>query len=87
MAILDPIYQVKAGETASFEWVYDAWQGPQIAYPIPYLAANEWLQVIGQGCFYDFSTRTFRYFATFDNENGRETAIFQIQTGGLTWVH
>lgn len=83
MALLGGTYLVAAGESAAFEWVRDAWQGPMMAYPIPYLAANEWLQVTGQGCFYDFSTRTFRYFATFDNKKGRETASFQIQVGYL----
>jgi hypothetical protein len=78
-------YLVAAGVSTAFEWVRDAWQGPQIAYPIPYLAANEWLQVTGQGCFYDSSTRKFRYFATFDNTKGRETASFQIQVGGLAF--
>ena len=80
MGVLPGNYLVAAGESVSFEWgFYDRWQGPQIAYPIPYLAANEWLQVTGQGCFYDFSMRKFRYFATFDNKRGNETASFQIQ--------
>lgn len=85
MALLPGNYLVAAGKRAAFEWERDAWQGPMFAYPIPYLAANEWLQVTGQGCFYDFSTRKFRYFATFDNTEGRETASFQIQVGYLTY--
>ncbi|HEV2907239.1 MAG TPA: hypothetical protein VGZ50_07995 [Actinomycetota bacterium] len=79
-------YLVAAGKSVPFEWPHGGgpWQGPQIAYPVNYLAANEWLQVTGQGVFYDYSIGKFRYFATFDNTRGRETASFQIQVGGLT---
>lgn len=74
-----------AGETVSIEFLLHGgadW-GAQVAMPVPYLAANEWLEVVGQGLFYDFSTRTFRYWATFKNR-GNETANFQIRGGGLT---
>jgi hypothetical protein len=80
------IHLVAAREREYIEWVHDAWQGPQIAYPMPHFAANEWLQVTGQGVFVKRvgSSDTFRYFATFDNTKGRETAVFRIQVGGLT---
>ena len=51
--------------------------------PVPYLASNEWLEVIGYGVFYDYSTQTFRPWATFKNR-GNETANFQLRGGGLT---
>jgi hypothetical protein len=83
MPVLPGIYSVKAREVEYFEWVRPTWEGPQIAYPIPHFAANEWLQVTGQGVFAK-SSNEFRYWATFDNTKGRETANFRIQVGGLT---
>jgi hypothetical protein len=73
------------GQSVTIEYWFNGgadW-GAQIATPVPYLAANEWLQVTGQGLFYDFSTRMFRYFATFTN-TANETANFQIRGAGLT---
>ena len=58
-------------------------RGAQVAMPVNFLAANEWLEVVGQGIFYDFAARKFKYWATFKNR-GTETANFQIRGGGLT---
>jgi hypothetical protein len=73
-----------AGQEISIEYLLNGGgdQGAQVAMPVPFLAANEWLEVTGQGLFYDSSTRTFRYWATFKNK-GNETASFQIRGGGL----
>jgi len=57
--------------------------GAQVAMPVNYLAANEWLEVVGQGLFYDYSDSRFKYWATFKNR-GTEDAVFQIRGGGLT---
>jgi hypothetical protein len=72
------------GETISIEYMVDTidW-GAQVAMPVVYLAANEWLEVIGHGLFYDFATSTFRPWATFINK-GDESAVFQLRGGGLT---
>lgn len=73
------------GESISIEYRVDSddYWGAQVAMPVPYLAANEWLEVIGHGLFYDSSTSTFRPWATFMNK-GNETANFQLRGGGLT---
>lgn len=73
------------GESISIEYMIDSedYWGAQVAMPVPYLAANEWLEVIGHGLFYQYSTQTFRPWATFMNK-GSETAVFQLRGGGLT---
>jgi hypothetical protein len=73
------------GESVSIEYriTSDDYWGAQVAMPVPYLASNEWLEVIGYGVFYDYSTQTFRPWATFKNR-GTETANFQLRGGGLT---